>query len=420
VSRITRTALSLALLSVALSACGDSGVTEVTFALVASPEDLAGYQAVVAAFEEQTPDVRVTLAQVADEEELFAKLTTAAAGGDPVDVALLNYRAYGQFAAAGALAPVGPLLDSSAAISPDEFAPIALDAFRDSDGVVTCMPQNVSSLVVYYNADLFAAAGLDPPAPGWSWDDFLATAHALTGGDAYGLGVEPRLIRVAPFVWSNGGEIIDDDTDPTRSTLDVGPARDALDWFLDLQSVERVVPNDAEASSEDIESRFLNGRLGMLLESRRVVPTLRTITGFEWDVAPLPVAPGGEPATILHSDAYCLSARSPDNAPAWRFIEFATGVAGQTILTESGRIVPSRLDVAGSPTFLDASAAPASNQVFIDVQPSIRLVPRTVTWAEVESSANSALEDLFYGRVDREAGIAALVAESERLLSGRE
>ena len=48
------------------------------------------------------------------------------------------------------------------------------------------------------------------------------------------------------------------------------------------------MPTDRDVKAEDDESRFANGRLAMLLQSRRVTPTFRIITGFDWDVAPLP------------------------------------------------------------------------------------------------------------------------------------
>ena len=53
-----------------------------------------------------------------------------------------------------------------------------------------------------------------------------------------------------------------------------------------------------------------------MMESRKAVPAFRTITDFEWDVAPLPVH--RQPATILHSDAYCMTAgeRAPGRGVA--------------------------------------------------------------------------------------------------------
>ncbi|PZG24146.1 ABC transporter substrate-binding protein [Micromonospora craterilacus] len=404
-----------ALLTVALATAGctsGDGKADrpgITVVLFGDAEEVAGYRSLVDGFTDANPDMDVTLSPVATQDELMARLTTSFAGGQPPDVFLMNYRRYGQFAGQGAIEPAQSYLDASSAIKESDFSPRALDAFRFDGQKLTCLPQNLSSLVVYYNADLFQAAGVATPAPGWSWDDFLAAGKALTGDGRYGIGVEASIARLAPFVWSNRGELVDDENRPTTLTLRADPAaREAVDWFLDLQLRHRVVPPDAEEQSESSEARFLRGTLGMYLSSRVAVPTLRTITGFTWDVASLPVAPGGVPASILHSDAYCMSAGLPDHRPAWRFIEYAMGASGQQTLAESGRTVPSRLDVAGSPAFLDPAKPPRSSQVFLDAEPHLRATPRTATWARVEKEANKLLEEVFYGRVDREEGLRQL------------
>ncbi|WP_406079561.1 ABC transporter substrate-binding protein [Micromonospora sp. NBC_00858] len=381
----------------------------ITVVLFGDAEEIAGYRSLVAAFEQAHPDVPVNLSPVATQDDLMARLTTSFAGGQPPDVFLLNYRRYGQFAAQQAIEPAQAYLDRSAALNESDFSPRALDAFRFDGKTLTCLPQNMSSLVVYYNADLFAAAGVPLPKAGWTWDDFLAAGRALTGDGKYGVGVEPSLPRLAPFVWSNRGELVDHPDKPTTLTLTGDPAsRAAVDWFLDLQLKHHVVPPDAEEQSESSEARFLRGTLGMYLNSRVAVPTLRTIDGFTWDAAPLPIAPGGVPASILHSDAYCMSAGLPDHDQAWRFIEFAMGGQGQRILAGSGRTVPSRLDVANSPDFLDPQQPPRSSRVYLDAEPHLRATPRTGTWSRVEREAGGLLAEVFYGRIGREEGLRQL------------
>ncbi|RLP96466.1 sugar ABC transporter substrate-binding protein [Micromonospora sp. CV4] len=381
----------------------------ITVVLFGDAEEIAGYRSLVAAFEQAHPDVPVNLSPVATQDDLMARLTTSFAGGQPPDVFLLNYRRYGQFAAQQAIEPAQGYLDRSEALKESDFSPRALDAFRFDGKTLTCLPQNMSSLVVYYNADLFAAAGVPLPKAGWTWDDFLAAGRALTGDGVYGVGVEPSLPRLAPFVWSNRGELVDHPDKPTTLTLTGDPAsRAAVDWFLDLQLKHHVVPPDAEEQSESSEARFLRGTLGMYLNSRVAVPTLRTIDGFTWDAAPLPIAPGGVPASILHSDAYCMSAGLPDHDQAWRFIEFAMGGQGQRILAGSGRTVPSRLDVANSPDFLDPQKPPRSSRVYLDAEPHLRATPRTGTWSRVEREAGGLLEEVFYGRIGREEGLRQL------------
>jgi multiple sugar transport system substrate-binding protein len=414
------TALGVALVLLA-AACGGAAPADgdpITVVLFGDAVEVAGYRELVDAFAEVEPDIDVVLSPVATQDDLMARLTTSFAGGNPPDVFLLNFRRYGQFAAQGAIEEVQPYLDASEVLDEADYYEAPLEAFRFDGERLTCMPQNLSSLVVYYNRDLFEAAGLPLPAEGWTWDDMVAAAEALTDGETYGLGVRPQLIRLAPFVWSNGGELVDDEEAPTRLALDEPAAREALDRFLDLSLVHGVVPPDAEEQSEDSESRFLRGRLGLYLSSRVAVPTLRTIEGFRWDVAPLPVAPGGEPVSILHSDAYCLGAGAGQPERAWRFVEFAAGPEGQRILAASGRTVPSRRDVATSPVFLEPEEPPASSQVFLDAEPILRSTPRTATWSRVEKEGDALLAEVFYGRVDRDAGIRRLLDVTAGLLRG--
>lgn len=389
-------ALAAALLAAACGApqggSGEGDPGPVRFTLFGDPTETAGYQRLVDAFERDNPGVEVEMTPVAKQDDLLAKLVTGFAGGRSPDVFLVNHRKYGQFAGQGVLEPVQARLDASDAIAERDFADTALEAFRYDGEELTCLPQNVSSLVVYYNADLFRRAGLPAPRRGWTWADFLAAAKVLTGGGTYGVGVEPSLIRVAPFVWSAGGEVVDDLTRPTTLALASPEARRGLDFFLDLRSRHGVTPPERDELSQGSEERFLSGRLGMYLDSRKAVPTMRDAADFAWDVAPVPVAPGGRPATILHGDAYCMAKGSPRADAAWRLVEYANTAAGQRILAESGRTVPSRPDVARSPAFLRPGTPPASSRVFVEAIPTIRAVPHTAAWSRVEEGLRELVE----------------------------
>lgn len=390
---------------------GDDGLT---FLLAANAEEVEGYRTLVSDFEDET-GLRVAMTPFAKKSDLLARLTTGISAGEPPDVFLVNWRTYGQFAAAGALEPVGPYLADSD-LDPAMFTESALDAFRYAGGTLSCMPQNTSSLVVYYHADRFEEQGLRPPREGWTWDEFVATARALTDGDHYGIGIDAELIKIAPWVWQKGGELVDDPVEPTRLTLADGPAREALDWYLDLSLEHGVVPPDDAERSLDKLSRFLRGGLGMLLSSRVEVPTLRTIEDFDWDVGPLPRPPDGDEATtILHSDAYCIAAASDRKDDAWRFIEFAMGRHGQEILAESGRTVPSRTDVADSPAFLQPDAEPRNSEVYLRNLDRMRVSPTIGSWPKVAQVGDSIVEDLFYGRIARDEGIERLHRETDPL-----
>ena len=421
---ITRRLLAIGLLVAALAACGgdggDSGGEEVSgevsFLVFGEPEELKAFRGVVDGFREIEPDVSVKLIEANDREDLLARLSTSFAGGTPPDLFLLNYRFYGQFAAREVLEPIEGRLQGSDAFDEDDFYPQAMDAFR-FDGELVCLPQNISSLVVYYNRALFRQANVPEPKPGWAWNDMVERAIKLTRDtngdgdiDQHGLGVEPSIIRIAPFVWSNGGEVVDDEEAPTRFTLDTPEATEAMDAFFALRREHLAIPSEQEVEAEDDETRFQNGREAMLLSSRRSTPAFRTITAFDWDVAPLPRH--GEQAGILHSDAYCMTKASENKDAAWAFMEFALGPEGQRITARSGRTVPSLKAVAQSNDFLDPSLKPANSEVFLDTIPAIRRVPTISTWPEIEDASGPILEQGLYRGLPAEEVAKQLVEKT--------
>lgn len=398
----------------------------VSFMVFGDPAELAAYQELVAAFEEAYPDIAIELIHIPSASDYRARLGVDFAAGDPADVVLINYRRYAPFAQMGVLEPLAPYLRASDVISEGDFFRVATEPFKWR-GQLMCIPQNISSLVVYYNRDLFDAAGLAYPSDDWTWDDFVDAALALTldldgdgETDQYGVGIEPSIFRLAPFVWANRGELVvlEGGRIPVRLALDSRAAREAVEWFVALQTVHGVVPDALAEAAESSESRFLGGRTAMFFNSRRGTPTARAIEGFEWDVAALPR--GEERAGILHSDAYCLAAAAEDKEAAWTFIEFANSAQGQAIVARSGRTVPSLIEVAESPAFLDPDAAPANSAVWLETVDTLRTVPVIAGWVDVEELTGDELERAFYGQASVDEAIEAMVRRTLPFFAGEE
>ena len=171
-----------------------------------------------------------------------------------------------------------------------------------------------------------------------------------------------------------------------------------------------LAPNADEVDSKDVLDRFLDGSVAMFMSSRRDVPVARTITDFEWDVAPFPT--DVEPASVLHSDGFCM-AKGANADAAWLWIEYALGEQGQEVLAASGRSVPSLRAVAESPAFLNPSDRPANSKVFVDALSQMHQLPVTPNWSEVESRTDDILTELYYGRLELDAGLKRLAEETD-------
>lgn len=399
--------LFFVVLGLSLAACqGSQLTTTVSFRTSGDPAEQAAFETLVAAFQEKHPEIQVELTHIPSDGDYRARLVTDFAAGTAPDVTLMNYRRIANFTANNLLEPLSPFLDESELIKAEDFYPVAMEAFR-WQGQIMCIPQNISSLAVYYNQNLFDEAGVAYPADDWSWDDFVAAAKALTQDkdgdgrmDQYGVGIEASLYRVAPFVWQNSSVIVDQEAIPTHLTLTRAPALDALQWFVDLRQVHGVVPDRVEEESQNSESRFIAGTTAMFFDSRRGTPTYREIDSFTWDVAPLPHSE--RLASILHSDGYCLSASAKDKEAAWTFIEFANSSEGQTIIAGTGRTVPSLIAVAESDAFLSPGLLPEHSRVWLDNAAILQRVPVMSTWPEIEGIANEEIERAFYGDITAE------------------
>jgi multiple sugar transport system substrate-binding protein len=413
--------------------------TGIRFAFWGDPAEEAAYTAVVDLFEAAHPDIDVTIDYTPGQSDYYRKIASDFAAGDPPDVYLTNYRQFGQYAGAGGLAPIQSFIDGSDVISEDDFYDLSLDAFRFGDpGVLYCLPQNISSLVVYYNKDLFQAAGIPLPEDGWNWGTFVAAAQALTQDtdgdgtiDQYGVVVEPSMYRMVSFIWGAGGEIVDDTENPTTLTIDTPEAIDGLTKFIGLgASGVNVVPSEEEVAAEDDQDRFMRGGAGMFIQSRRPVPTLREIDGFSWNVTSLPVL--NEAATVLHSDAFCMAADTSNADAVWTFIEYAGSADAQLLMAETGRTVPSMISVSESSVFLqgvplsqagssslsspdtEETQPPANSQVYLDNIAVMHRLPTTSTWTEVEDIFNAEFDRSFYIEdFDVAAAAAAAIEKSQ-------
>jgi multiple sugar transport system substrate-binding protein len=109
-----------------------------------------------------------------------------------------------------------------------------------------------------------------------------------------------------------------------------------------------------------------------------------------------------------------VPAVTKDKQAVWRFVEFANSVEGQTIIAETGRTVPSLIEVAESPVFLSPDQPPAHSDVFLRAVPVLVHLPILSTWPEIEELADNEIERAFYGQITVEEAahnINALASE---------
>jgi len=172
----------LVMVSLLLAACGSkpaatNGPVEITFTMWGAPEELAVWQAVVDDFHKANPNITVKV-DVSDWDSYWTKLNTLIAGGTPPDVFAMDAPLFMDWQNRGALLNLQPYIDADPAFLSGIY-PQTLSAYKTADGYYG-LPRDFQTIVLFYNKDMFDAAGVEYPTSDWTYDDMLAAAKKLT------------------------------------------------------------------------------------------------------------------------------------------------------------------------------------------------------------------------------------------------
>jgi multiple sugar transport system substrate-binding protein len=225
-----------------------------------------------------------------------------------------------------------PLWEADAALPVDEFYPSFLEAFR-SQGDLQGMPIQAQARVIFFNRDLFDAAGLPYPKPGWTSDDFLSSAIALTqdgsSGKQYGfLSLNGEAGDLPIFVALQGGSLWDEAGQPR---FDAPEVVSAVRWYTDLAfqyGVMPVFPGDSAGQSPtDMDARYAlvhGGRVAMWTDFTGV--DRAGIWPANVGIAPLPA--GERKITDFLYQGMFISSDTPHVRACWEWIKYASGQPG--------------------------------------------------------------------------------------------
>ena len=193
---------------------------------------------------------------------------------------------------------------------------------------------------------------------------------------------------------SAGSDIVDDPKRPTTLTLSNSDSRDPLDRILNLARNHRLSVTRPELRKQGAVSRFMNGKLAMMIGTRALVPTLRRDKNLVFDVYPMPSM--GRSQTIADVSGYCINRDSDHVSAAADFLAFASDDRGSAIAARSGAVVPANLDALRSPSFLQVNKFPINVNVFTKVVRRADTMPNPPAWPEVVARTQPGLDRLFY------------------------
>ena len=319
---------------------------------------------VIEAFEAEHPNIKVEFENIGSHAEYIQKLQTQFAAGTAPDVFYPNTPTAYAFASKGVMLILNSYIDAEG-VDISKYDQNVLDLYQIG-GEIHCLPIDTANLVVFYNKDMFDAAGVSYPEDGWTWDDFLATAQAVTqdvdeDGRIDQFGVDQFVNYWPMVVWTKTGHALFDDVrNPSEFLITDQESIDAIQWLADLINVHQVMPSTEQRA--DISDMFVAGKAGMQIVGHWRVPRYLPNADFAWDFAPLPQ----EKIAANRADGSCFAVAAGSEHPdeAWEFVKFLAGPGslGVEKLLELQQMVPAITEFQSSEAFLNPPELEGANK----------------------------------------------------------
>ncbi len=299
----------------------------------------------VAAFEKANPNIKVEIIDIPS-ADYTTKLSVMLNGGSDVDAFYLK-----DSDTAKSLVDKGQLADLTGYIADAGIDLSVYNGLAENfafDGKQYALPARTDFYVMYYNKDLFDAAGVAYPSNDWTWDDFEEIAKKLTSGTGatknYGAFFHTWQACVENWGVQDGKHTI----------MDYETGYDFFKPYYEMavrMQDEGTIQDYGTLKTGNIHysGPFAQGTVGMLpMGSWFIATMIQKVkdgeSSINWGIAALPHPNGVEAGwTVGSTTPLSVNAASKKQDAAWKLVEFITGEEGASAYAKTGAI-PGRAD----------------------------------------------------------------------------
>ncbi|MFE7972752.1 ABC transporter substrate-binding protein [Streptomyces shenzhenensis] len=346
-------------------------------------------------FEKQT-GIKVKL-EVVPWSDLLNRILTATTSGQGPDVLNIGNTWSASLQATGALLPWDAQhLDKIG--GKDRFVDSALGSTGAAGQDPAAIPLYSMAYALYYNKEIFAAAGIDkPPA---TWDELVADGRKIKAKGASVLGAEganvsENIHHVFVFAKQHGADFFTADGKPDFTGDNVVAA---VKQYVDLMAKDKVIPTgDAEYAQNQSVSDFAKGEQAMLLwQSAAANLKSQGMSEDTYGIAPVPVRSGtpgtGTGVNSMVAGINIAVFKNSDNLDgATEFVKFMTSDEEQTILNKAYTSIPPVKNAQE-----DAAFNTPANAVLKDtLTKSAAALPQVAAESQFETAVGTAVKELF-------------------------
>ncbi len=367
------------------------------------PDPVPTLKQIATSYQAKNPDVAVDVLAPSD---YWNKVDASLAGNVGPDLYFMNNVNYPSYANKGLLADMDPLIarDADIQASMKQFWPDAV-TFYKFQGKNYGLPYMYTTIVMYYNVDLLAAAAVPDLAgrqASYDWNAQRDDALKLTkrAGDqtqVWGLystqGLESGWLN---WVRANGGDYLN--ADSTKCVIDSPQSAAAWTYLTDLNVKDRVSPDATALKQGDL---FLAGTLAMTPGGSWNMKTYnQKIKSFKYDITTIPLAPdtkkSGGTTNIV---GLVLNKGGKQQTQTWSFLDTLMTKESMDLMARADVLAPVRNDSAQ--LYYDPKLGPAHRGAAFDMVKWTTPLPTATnaTYAEITKPASDLQGKILAGQV---------------------
>lgn len=353
--------------------------TTIQFASWGSESEISILKPILSDFEKENPNIKIDFMHIP--QNYFQKIHLLFASNTAPDVIFMNNQYLPIYANAGVLEDLSPYTND---FEYKKFFPIALKTLSYKEKIYA-IPRDVSTLVVFYNKDIFDKYNIPYPNKNWDINDLLSTAQKLTHvPQVFGISFEEEPLFYLPYLNYFGVKNL------AKNTTQM---QDGLNFYANLRTKYHVAPKKEESASATMAQMFLQEKLGMQISGRWLVPKYRQEAKFRWDIVRFPDNNGLHTSPV-DASGWAISKSSKHKQEAIKLVKYLSSKENSEKFTQSGLIVPARIDVANSKAFLD-NKSPQNSKEFLEILNNATPTPVTLNFKEVTDNMKTQNERLF-------------------------
>ena len=403
---------------------GNKGVTEVKVSFWGTPEEINIITEALAPWQKQHPKIKIVFEHT-PYTGYISKILTRIAGGAAPDIIATEVDYFVTFAVKGVLEDLTPYtIADPQGFDKNDFFPQIIDRFT-YQGKLLAIPRDIAPFAcVFYNKKVFDAAGVSYPTDDWTWSDMLRISRELTKKDSAGRVTQYGFYTWAwqNFIYGNGGGLVDDVKNPTKTLLGDDRSIMGLQFYADLSNLYETMPTPMAFMNFGMgeDRMFATGRIAMFLSGIWETPRFRNYD-FDWDVVMFPKNDKGIRAFGTGGTGYAILKSSRHKKEAWEVIKALTGPEGQAQFAKRGLAQPARISVAKSDAFAEDTSVPRNKKMLNEAVQYIVFSPFHPKWREIEEKyIRPKLDLIFNGKKTAAEAAKELVPEVNAQLQSSE